>query len=447
MKSRMILLIYIISLLIGCKVENDNLLPINVSVEISNPSSINVKQLGIKTEDNIDDSKAIQSLIKSNAVLFFPKGTYDLNNYININSVTNLKIYGESGTIFRTNQNKVLQLNGNIKNVEIQQIKFLSTKNSNINDPEGLIFIANYGANDLMDGISIHDCQFSNPYTHANGIKLVSEGANSMVKNISIVKNIFASIGRFAVEFQNHNRQTIVARFRDYEISGNYFYDVGTIQDWPAPCCISVSGYALNGKINSNMISDMRMKTSPCVYYGIENAGTIGLETIGNHMRSTTYGFTGIIGSGPSKALSDSTGQPLVRNWTINNNSFDLVGSTTDKTKIRGMDIADVNYYTITNNTITSDDIAIRLSNCSNGNITSNVVKVNLSGYGFYFQNGSRGNSVTFNKLDCSQGIDSGVIFFIGSNTTGNKAIDNIMLKTGGLPGRYVNYNGASNNF
>jgi len=408
--------------------------------------SIAVNNYNVKANDNIDDSQTIQKLIKSNEILFFPKGIYDISTFLKIDNITNLTICGETGTIFKTSQNDIFQVTGNIKKLEFQNLKLLSVNINSTNDPGGLLFIANYGTNDLMDSISIHDCTFTNPTTHANAIKLVSEGANSLVKNISITKNTFTSVGRFAVEFQNHNAQPVLARFRDYNISNNYFFDVGTIQLWPAPCCISVSGYALNGKIDNNIILDMRMNTSSYVYYGIENAGTIGLETIGNFMKSTTFGFTGILGDGPTPQQAATGGAPVIRNWIIQSNTFNLTGSAIDKGKIRGIDLGQIFNYSITKNTINTDGAAIKFSDCANGKIINNRVKVKSSGYGFYFQTGSTANEITLNTLDCSQGPEEGVIFFIGKTTTGNIAYNNKMIKTGGLPGSYVNYDGAYNN-
>lgn len=415
------------------------------AVTTSASNGTNVKLLGVKGNGSADDKTAIQAIIGSNKTLFFPKGTYKLGKEINISGVTNLKISGEDGTIFTSPLDRIFVISGNIKNLEITGVKLVSTRKSEANDAEGLIYIANYGANDVMDGIKITNCKFTNPNTQANGIKLVSEGANSLVKNISITKNRFESIGRMGVEFQNHERKTNLARFRNYEISDNYFNDVGTIQTGSPSCCISVSGYSLDGKINNNEMVNMRMNTTHNIYYAIENAGTTRLETIGNRIRSNTYGFTGIMGSHPTPEESAANGQPYKRDWIIKDNIIDLTGSNKDKNKIRGMEIANIDGYTITNNVINSDNMGIMFVNCKNGKVENNKVNVR-SGNAFYLRLNSSKNTLISNDLTCNHSNYYGVIFFDGKGASDNTANNNKMIKPGNKPGDYVNYDGAWNN-
>lgn len=400
----------------------------------------------IPADRSSDASVRIQALIKSDQDLFFPKGIYRIGRDIQINNVKNLKIRGEKGTVFLTHGNKIITISGNIHHLEISGIEFVSRKVSTRDDSEGMIFIANYGARDVMDGIRISRCSFTNPRNHSNAIKLVSEGVNAVARNISVTYNTFRSIGRMGVEFQNHVTTLQRPRFRDFEISNNIFVDVGTIQLHPAPACISVSGYSLNGKINDNQISDMRMDTSPFVYYGIENAGTINLETIGNQIRSTSFGFTGILGSGPTEDHSRATGQPLKGEWIIRNNLIMLRGSALNRDKIRGMELSHVDGYVISNNTVHVDGYAMMFINCRNGKISSNRVKVK-AGNALYFKEGSTRNVITMNTLDSSEGPDHGVLMFYGPTTKGNMAVNNKLVGSGGKTGKYVNYEGATNNF
>ena len=382
----------------------------------------------------IENDKEIQSYLTSNTHLFFPKGIYVLNNFISISNVSNLKISGEPGTVFTSDQNKIITISGEINNLEIEGITFKSTKVSAVDDAEGLIFIANYGDEDIMDGLRIRNCRFSIPNSQANGIKLVSEGTNSRAKNISITYNKFENIGRMAIEFQNHHDK-IAPRFSDFDISHNYFYNVGTIQLGPAPACVSVSGHSLNGKINYNKFYDMHMESSKYIYYGIENAGTIGLESIGNYMQSSTYGFTGLLASGPLK-----------KSWVIKDNVFELsANKAADKNKIRGMELCNLDDYLVTGNTITTDGMAIMLVNCTSGKIIDNKIKVK-SGNAIYLRAGCTKNVITRNDIDASLGTDNGVILFDGAETSHNVVSLNRLLKTGRRPGSYVNVNGAYNN-
>ena len=432
----------------SCKDSSQDLNPApqasTVDLSTSSTSSVNVKNLGVKGNGSTDDRAAIQALIGSNKTLFFPKGTYNLSREITISKVTNLKISGEEGTIFTSNLDRIFLISGNIKTLEITGIKLVSTRKSSLNDSEGLIFIANYGTDDIMDGININNCKFTNPNTQANAIKLVSEGLNALVKNISITKNRFESIGRMGIEFQNHERRTNIPRFRNYTISYNYFNDVGTVQTGSPSCCISVSGYAVDGKINYNEMINMRMKTTQNIYYAIENAGTTRLETIGNKISSTTYGFTGIMGSHPTPEETAVNGQPYKKDWIIKDNIISLTGSNADKNKIRGMEIANVTGYSVTNNIISSDGMGIMFVNCKDGKIDGNTVSVR-SGNPFYLRLASSKNILTTNNLTSNHSTYNGVVFFDGSGASGNTAYNNKLIKPGNQAGDYVNYNGAKN--
>ena len=443
MKYKPMFTISFLLFVLSCKTEVYKPIKIENTMRVSTTARISVKTYGAKGDGLADDAKAIQQAIAANREIYFPKGNYLIKSFIEINQVSKLKITGESGAKITTGLNKIFNISGTIKSLEISNIYFVSVKKSSVNDPEGLINIANYGPADVMDSIVISNCNFSNPGTHANAIKLVSEGKNAVVKNIQIKNNHFEGIGRMGVEFQNHNRAPNIARFRDYQISDNYFHDVGTIQTGPAPVCISVSGYSVNGKINHNEILDMHMSSSSYIYYGIENAGTVGLETIGNHFKSISYGFTGILGSGPSAAESSATGQPIKSNWVIKDNLFELAGSS-DKNKIRGMELWDLKSFTISGNTIRTDGMAIMFAGCNTGSISLNKATVK-SGNAFYFKTGSTKNKIYQNTLDCSKATDNGVVLFDGASTSGNTASQNVLIKTGNLPGRYVNINGAIN--
>ncbi|PWG78796.1 hypothetical protein DDR33_20440 [Pararcticibacter amylolyticus] len=434
MKAFIFPLLVVTSFLVCCKAEETEIVPEEITSVEQNLTLTDVTKSGISSNGLSDESQKIQSLIASNKKLFFPKGTYRISKPITLSKVNNLQILGEEGTVFTTDQNKMFVVSGSIKTLDIQRISFISTKNSTAEDAEGLIFIANYGASDVMDGININQCTFSIPNSKVNAIKMVSEGANSLVKNVNITYNKFLSIGRMGVEFQNHNSSPKIARFRDYTINNNYFNDIGTVQTGSAPSCISVSGYSLNGKINYNKIYDMRMNTTSSVYYGIENAGTDGLETVGNEMYSTTYGFTGILGSSTYAKAK----------WIIKDNIINLTGSSSN-TKIRGLELNNIEGVVVANNKIQVDGYGMKLDNCKKGKITGNNVVVTKAGNVLYLQSGSATNEISSNTLDASRGLDHGVVIFNGSATSGNNAFQNTLIKPGNKKGDYVNLNGAVN--
>lgn len=447
--KRVFFSLFIAVSLFGCKKDEQTINSADsatVAENLDETAALNVKKkFNIKANASVDLSQEIQALMKNDQKLYFPKGKYIINEVINISNVKNLSIIGEAGTVFETTRNnKVFQVSGNIKNLEIRGVKFVSSRESTYHDTEGLIFFANYGANDVMDGILIKDCTFTNAKTHANAIKLVSEGVNALAKNIQIINNRFESVGRMGVELQNHNNSQIKARYRDYTISNNSFYDVGTIQAWPAPVCISVTGFAENGKINNNKISEMRMQSAGHIYYGIENAGTVNLETIGNQMTASKYGFTGILGSGPTLASSAASGQPVISNWTIKNNTIKLSGSTADKNKIRGMELSNAHNYIVSDNTIDVDGMAVMFVNSKNAKITGNKMKA-VAPNVLYFKGESTGNTLTQNVIDGSEGEDHGTVMFYGASVRDNVAYGNKVITSGGRQGSYVNLAGANN--
>ncbi len=401
--------------------------PANSNVQNPNYEVVSVAS-GQANAENI-----IQGKIVSNKELFFPKGVYNISKTINISNVQNLKIRGEEGTIFQTsNLNKIFLISGNISSLSIQGVSFKSTKSSTVHDPEGLIFIANYGDN-TMAGITIQDCQFSNPATHCNGIKMVSEGNNAMVRNLYIRNNKFQSIGRMGIEFQNHNTSPVRVRYQDYEITGNTFNDIGTIQNGPAPCCVSVSGYSLNGKINQNTFNEMRMNTASHIYYGIENAGTIGLETNNNTFNASTYGFTGILGSNPTREAAAKTGQPLKKDWVIKGNVMNLKGRS-DNSKIRGIEIADCEGVEITNNKITSDGYALRFIYSRNAKVYGNTFTTLKANNVVYFHNNSSNNQFYNNTITGNVKDNAAVVFF---QSSGNNVYGNTLVAPGNVKGSY----------
>jgi hypothetical protein len=410
------------------------------------PAHKKIKYIDITSASFSHNPSLIQFLIASNVVLHCHDGVYHIDNNIQIHDVANFQMIGDVGTVFTSSQNKIIELSGTLKNVVLSGIKFSSTKKSTLNDTEGLVLIANYGARDTMDNIVIEKCRFTNQNTQANGIKVISEGAWSMINHLSIVDNVFAHIGRMGIELQNHLYEPVCLRYKNYVIAHNLFYDVGTIQTGPAPSCISVSGYALNGEISNNEIRDMHMSISKNVYYGIENAGTVGLLIKGNYIHTIGYGFTGILGSGPSRAESLSRGQPLKSNWIIERNIISLKGSVPDKTKIRGMDISCTNDYNINNNIIITDGIGIKLTDCLRGEIVNNNVSVK-NGNALYLQGICYGNRIYHNQLNCEQTLRQGVVMFKGIQTRNNKAFDNKIPKIDSHPKWYVNFEGASDNF
>lgn len=124
---------------------------------------------------------------------------------------------------------------------------------------------------------------------------------------------------------------------------------------------------------------------------------------------------------------------------------MELTGKS-DPNKIRGMELTDTENYTVDGNNVNSDGYAMMVINCQTGKIQSNTYRVK-AGNVLYFKEGSTKNEITGNLLDGSKGPDHGVVMFYGPKTSGNFATKNTLITTGNKPGKYVNYNGASNNY
>lgn len=393
-----------------------------------------------------DNTASLTAALGSNRTIFFPKGTYLFNNFITLSGYSNLTLLGERGTLFTTPLNKIFTISGSYSDFSIRGIDFASTRNSTVEDPEGLLFFANYGSNDQVKRVSVIDCGFTTPNTKVNGIKLVCEVGTSLFDGFTVKDSRFVSIGRMGVETQNHNDDVVGLRIINVDVSNNYFNDVGTIQSGSAPACISISGQTNMVKTNFNTMVDMRMDTSTNTYYGIENAGATNMESIGNIFRSsaTSYGFTAFIGSSPDDAAV-TAGNPRKRAWTIKGNLIDLQGTTVDKAKIRGMEINNLDDSIISENTITTDGIGIRVTNSKKLRVFDNFIK-SISDRPVYYTGASTGNITSNNTLWTTKSGDSTCLIYDGSTTALNFTGFNMMIKADGTPGDIALANSAPSN-
>lgn len=420
-------------------------LALKSSLYALSPAVFNAVNSGVSIDGITDQSANINNLLGNNRTIIFPVGTYALTAIVSITGYSNLKLIADPGAIFTTTLNKAIVLTGNCSNIEIAGFNITSTRNSATDDTEGLILLSNFGSSDVMDGINIHDNYFTNPLTKANGIKIISEGATSLVKNLFIRNNKFISIGRFGVELQNHNMSPARVRYQDYDVSNNFFYDIGTIQTGVAVSAISFSGWSENGTCNNNKIVDMRMNTTVNTYYGIENAGCLYMKISGNQMYSRNYGFTGITFTGNTAAQAISTGQPQITGCIVDSNLMRLTGGA-DNTKVRGIVGANLLASSITDNNIVSDGYGIYLQNYIGNTICGNIL-ISKSVNVIYCDTGNTLNIIQNNYCD-NQGAsaDNGVISFNGSTTTLNYCNNNSGKAFGGGQITIAQNSSAANN-
>ena len=391
-----------------------------------------------------DNRTAFNIFFQDKHDIFFPRGLYRYPGFVELTGKSNLRLLGEPGTVFITPENKILTLSGAFSNLEIKEIKFESTNVSTTNDPEGLIFLAAYGANDVINNLNIHHCDFKNPTNGANAIKLVCEGDNAQVDRLTLTRNGFDGIGRMAIEFQNHNVNVIKPRFTNFDVSYNDLKNIGMNPLGDAPSGLSFSGYAQNGKANYNNFKNMQMDGTSNVYYGIENAGCVGLETIGNEMLSDNYGFTGILGSGPDDAVV-ALGQPRKHSWIIAENIMELAGSS-NETKIRGMDLGNVwGGLLVIDNVITSKGNCLKMQNCQDAKVNNNYFK-STDDRPLYLTAASVRNELAHNTCWTTNVGDSTCIIFDGATTANNSLFMNKLIKANGGAGDVVLANGAPTN-
>jgi len=341
--------------------------------------------------------------------------------------------------VFESTQNKIINFTNAIDTLEIRGIKFVSTKSSTTEDTEGLLFFANYGASSVQKHVTIECCEFTNPNSFSNGIKIISEGTNSVSHNFNIRFNRFYSIGRMAVETQNHVNDDKY-RIRDFEVSSNWFSDIGTIQNGASSvCAISLSGKSKNCKTNYNTIREMRMDTTGFVLYGIENAGCRNMESIGNQMYSELYGFSGFLCSSPN-----------VINWIIANNTLDLQGPIAKIDKIRAMELSDGRDIIVTGNTFKMVGYAAKLYNIE-GCMFKNNISRNQKGNLMYIHGNSKYNIISENIFDNSNQVtygetDDTIIQYNGAGATDNYQFQNLMKSYNGFNGVANSTGGATNN-
>ena len=410
-------------------------------------NTLNALDNGFVGNGTTNNANALHAIKGSNRSIFFPSGTYLFPTSVEWSGFSNVKFLGEPGTVFVTPTEKVLTLSGAVSNIEIEGIEFRSTKVSATRDTEGLIFIANYGTNDTMNVVRIHHCKFTNLNGGGNGIKVVSEGTNSLIYRIEVEYNDFDGIPSFGVEFQNHNTTVVAVRFRNFKINNNTFNDIGRNQAGTrnvAPSCISVSGYMMDGEANYNYANNMHMDTSPFVYYFFENAGVDGMQSIGNHVRSSTYGYTAFLGSGPDDAAF-ALGVPRKNGWILANNVITLTGSTSDKTKIRGFDISNADGVIAHHNTVRTDGICFLLQNSKDGKISDNFFKSTFD-RPIYVTAGSVRNGFKDNTAWTLKSGDGTCLMFDGATTANNYTEGNTLIRADGTAGDIFLANGAPKN-
>lgn len=392
-------------------------------------STDNVLRQGV-AQDGTDQRSKIQALIASNKTLFFPRGVYNFTDFVKISNVFNLKIIGETGTIFTTSINKILLFSGNLSNIEVSGIKFVSTKNNAIEDPEGLLSIYEYGTGSL-DGMNIHHCEFTNPNTQANAIKMVWETSNgALAMNIRVADCNFYQIGRMATEFQDHKNDGIF-RIRGVKIMNNVGYLLGKYQYGEL---VSLTGGVKEAQICNNIITDV-MGTSGSSgnmqRWAIELAGT---KTIcfGNIIKSKDYFMQGILNSGSDNMIID--------------NIIDINGGT-DKTVVRGIYLYNkCSNVLVKNNHVRSEGYSLLVDNVYSCSIMDNMF---ISGDNnvVYLRNGATKNVITNNLFSqIFSASDNGTVIFDGTATTDNYTYLNRLVKPNGSNGSYINVNNASNN-
>lgn len=401
--------------------------------------AINVLELGIRN-DGVDQTSAIGALLNNNTQLFFPKGSYLINNLI-VSNKKGLSFIGEKGTRFFTTNNYVFTFHSDIEELEITGIKFESTLVSNTEDTGGLLLFYTDASAGVFEDVEIHHCYFTNEKTKCNAIKIISEGSNSMARNFKIHHNVFEKIGRMAIEVQNHINDSVY-RYIDIHSYNNYLRDIGTVHTATSTCGISYSGLGYNCSVDSNQIIDIHTVDSwAVVNYGIENAGADNMSIQNNQILSLNYGFTAILAS----SARAKTGC-IIANNTIN---VRLVGST-DPLKVRGMELFRLTKSKISNNSIFSHNYGIRVVAGNKLMITLNDCYSKAGNAVFVTGESTTGTTdckFYFNNLDCSEATeDSAPLIFSGSNTTNNFQFGNNCIKAGGAAGSIASVGGATDN-
>jgi len=372
----------------------------------NNSVAYNVKDFGATGNGSTNDYSSILSAInRSNAVVTFPSGTYLINSTLVLNSVSNLRITGNSGATIEgggtpTNLHQLILLTGTCTNVEIDGIDFtsLATDSTSV-DSYGLL--TDTGS---FTSLYIHNCSFSSPHCQTNGIKIICQNANTG-SDINIQNCSFTNVGRMGVEFQNQTDTT--ARINNAQVSKNYFNNLGLQSQFGM--AVSMSGAGYGAVIEGNIVVDP-------LDVGIESAGWRDVTISNNTIRSQRARDTSYTGISVSNSGVTPPATPL--RTSIIGNTIDITGNT---------------------------NFAIQVTNLSQGTIAGNVTRSGGTGIGLFesYDCVITGNSI-IGGASTTLGHGSGLLFTGSSNNTASGNLMDITQNPTYAICVYYNANGST---
>jgi hypothetical protein len=352
----------------------------------NNTVPLNVKDFGAVGDGSTSDySSFLTALNRSNAVVTIPNGTYKIDNIINLNNVSNLRITGNSGATLQGTKHIIISLGGNCTNVEVDGITFTTTAtDSTVTDYYGLLTDTGSFTN-----LYIHNCSFSSPYCQTEGVKVVCEGTDR-ASDLNIQNCNFTNIGLMGIELQSHT-DTTTFRLNNINISNNYFNNMGAVHSQPYGMAISISGIGKGAVITGNVIIDP-------IDIGIESAGWSDVTIANNTIRSQkNSAFNGI------NATDNGSEHAYPRRVAITGNVIDnMVGYSST-----AINTANLTGFSISGNEIRTGGSGIGVFTSYDGVINSNSVIAGTSttssgGNGLLFS-GSSNNIASGNYFDLTE--------------------------------------------
>jgi len=371
---------------------------------------INVIDHGATGDGVTNEATVINAHIASNTVLFFPKGTYLFEEYIDINGIVNLKLMGEPGTVFLVDEEtgtsniyKTIYLHGNCYNITIDGIKFLNTvTDADVIGDQGLIV----GIMPVAYNIFIRNCEFTAPNVGINAVYFNTD--DYINRNIFFEDNIIDSVGRIGFELyedvDNYANQYDSSSFRNIKFNRNTISYTGVTNSYGM--AVSLAGNDV--EIIDNYIYH-HMKNQ-----AIEVGHAYNLRCEGNRITS------------PSANINVGISLYRCFNVLAANNVIDLNADT-----FTGIHVHECEDVTIVGNALDVYRQGIRIEASSRGVISGNNLRVN-NNCGITLIEGVTGFLVTGNRINmtASSATHGAINLHANTGDTKDNVIENNYITT-----------------
>ncbi|MFO1087638.1 MAG: hypothetical protein U1E21_24010, partial [Reyranellaceae bacterium] len=213
-----------------------------------------VARFGVVADGTTDDTDAWQAALDSGEPLLLPDRASKLSALLEV-AEPNTRIYGRHRRQSRlvSSYQFIFKIREGADDFQIFDVGLESTKSASAMQYYGLIHVNN----ESVDGIHVERCYFTAPNCNTNGIGLYADKADgtNLIRNIKILNNRFKSMGVGGICLQNHLHEMPAWRIRNFEIAGNLFENIGTV-DPDYGMAATLTGRVADGVVAFNIIDD-----------------------------------------------------------------------------------------------------------------------------------------------------------------------------------------------